>query len=199
MIRRPEKKKKRAGTAREDAKGKGPELGTTPHFPTCQTSCTPRASLVQGPLPCASGLPFSSQSLVPYFVNSFAPQHISAAPAVRRSCRILPDRQHPCLSTSLHTWVSCRAHNGECRTWALSNEQLEASMMRDQEWSRMEQELRATTSRQRQRGKAAATAWTRVGFWGSIINESLKSELLSSEPRDVHRCPTAPWGPSLPP
>lgn len=71
--------------------------------------------------------------------------------------------------------------------------------MRDKKWSRMEKELRATASRQRQRGKSVATVWTCVGFWGSVIDESMKSELLSSVPRDVHRCPTAPWGPSLPP
>lgn len=143
-------------------KGRDQNLAQLLCFPTHQTSSTPRASLVQGPLLCASGLPFSSQSSVlispPYFVNSFAPQHTSEAPAVRRSCRNLPDLQHPCLSTSLHSRVSYRAQNGECRTWALSNEQLEASMMRDQEWNGMEQELRAKTSRQMQRGKAAATA-----------------------------------------
>lgn len=181
-------------------KGRDQNLAQLLRFPTCQTPSTPRASLVQGALLCASGLPFSSQSMVPYFLNSFTPQYTSAAPALRRSQRNLPDLQHPCLSTSLHTRVSHRAPNGECRTRALSNEQLEASMMRDQERSRMEQELRATTSRQRQRGKAVAAAWTRVGFWGSVINESVKSELFSSEPRDrVHRCPTVPWGSSLSP
>lgn len=134
-------------------KGRDQSLAQLLCFPAHQTSATPRPSLVQGPLLCASALPFSSQSLVPYFLNSFTPQHTSAAPAPRRLCRNLPALQHLCLSTSLHTRVSCRAQNGECRTWALSNEQLEASMMRDQEWSRMEQELRATTSRQMQREK----------------------------------------------
>lgn len=196
-MRQCDKEPRRADTARQDAKGEGPELGATPLLP-CLAKPPPHQE--PGPLLCASGLPLSSQSLVTYFLNSFTPQHTSVAPALRRSHRNLPDLQHPCLSTSLHTRVSCRAQNGECRTQALSNEQLEASMMRDQECSRMEQELRATTSRQRQRGKAVAAAWTRVGFWGSVINESVKSELLSSEPRDgVQRCPTAPWGPSLPP
>lgn len=70
--------------------------------------------------------------------------------------------------------------------------------MRDQEQGRTEQDLRATTSRQRQRRKAVAAAWTHIGFLGSVINESMKSELVSSEPRDVHRRPTLPWGPSPP-
>lgn len=70
--------------------------------------------------------------------------------------------------------------------------------MRDQEQGRTEQELRATTSKQRQRRKAVAAAWTHVGFLGSVINESTKSELVSSEPRDVHRRPTPLWGPSPP-
>lgn len=70
--------------------------------------------------------------------------------------------------------------------------------MRDQEWGRMEQELRATTSRQRQKRKAVAGAWTHIGFLGSVINESKKSELVSSEPRDVHKHPTLPWAPGPP-
>lgn len=42
--------------------------------------------------------------------------------------------------------------------------------MMEQEQGRTEQELRATTSRQRQRRKAVAAAWTHVGFLGSVIN-----------------------------
>lgn len=120
----------------------------------CQTGCkkggtrtwhNSSASPLTKPLPhqepawcrdnCSVPLPFPSQSLVPVFLNSFTPQHTSVAPALR-SRRNLPNLQHPCLSTSLHTRVSCRAQNGECRTQALSNEQLEAPMMRDQEWSK---------------------------------------------------------------
>lgn len=57
--------------------------------------------------------------------------------------------------------------------------------MEDWEQSRTERELRATTSRQRQRRKAVAAAWTHTGFLGSVINKSTKSDLVSSEPRDM--------------
>lgn len=40
-------------------KGRNQNLAQFLHFPSCQTSSTPRGSLVQGPLLCASGLPFS--------------------------------------------------------------------------------------------------------------------------------------------
>lgn len=83
-------------------------------------------------------------------------------------------------------------------TWVLSNEQLEAPVMRDQEQGRTEQKLRATTSRQRQSRKAVAAAWIHIVFLGSVINESKKCELVSSEPRDVHKHPTLLWGPNAP-
>jgi len=70
--------------------------------------------------------------------------------------------------------------------------------MRDQEQGRTEQKLRATTSRQGQRRRAVAAAWAHIGFLGSVINESKKSELVSSEPRDAHKHPTLPWGPRSP-
>lgn len=70
--------------------------------------------------------------------------------------------------------------------------------MKDQERGRTEQELRATTSRQRQRRKAVAAAWAHVGFLSSVMNKSEKSQLVSSEPRHVHKHPTLLWGPGTP-